>query len=681
MLAVGASCAGAEKSLSVLQYLGERASRMAAELPAVADDLDNWEKRRPQVRRDLANVLGLPQRKPMKAAVIGQRQDGDLIIEEVIYLWAERAYVSGNVVRQDGATGRLPAIVMPPGWFGQLQQNYYKNFAYHMARMGYVVLFINDPHVGKRQAPCAGLYAVASAAGTQVMGIQIFDALRGLDYLLTRADVDPGRIGIVGLCQGSEQTWLAAALEDRFQYAVPVCGTTNYESWVRMPAFEGVALSDPSPYVWNVLRHTDWQEIGSCIAPRPVLIASNSGDNWWPLAGYNKVIETMEKVYVMYGQPGRFRHFRDLRSHDITPYIPEIAPWIDGYVKTLPTSDTRPQPCGTPESPDCSMLRHMQRRIARQTASRPGSFPSKAAWETHRTEIVTWLREACDLTSLKPGPDKVLAVSQADGIVVQTLELGLDVDFTCPARLYHTAAPNQRNRPSVILSHDHRQCIDSPALVNAARKLAEAGYWVILPEHASLDGASRQPAQHKALVSLYGTADAVGLPPLALRVADNAAALRYLLARPEIDRSRIAAVGRGIGGIDACLTAVLDHRIAAVASLGAATVRAWAEQVAPDQHAFDRIMPYLPSITKITDFDDYYAAIARRPLLLVELGEKDSASGFQQVVATARDVTRLYNTQNKLLVIDNRASIDRQAKAMSDGLQKQLLAAAGAMLP
>ena len=49
-----------------------------------------------------------------------------------------------------------------------------------MARQGFVVLFIDDPRTGKRQAPYAGLYATASAVGIQGAGIQVFDALRGL---------------------------------------------------------------------------------------------------------------------------------------------------------------------------------------------------------------------------------------------------------------------------------------------------------------------------------------------------------------------------------------------------------------------------------------------------------------------------------------------------------------------
>ena len=57
-----------------------------------------------------------------------------------------------------------------------------------------------------------------------------------------------------------------------------------------MPGLTGVNLSSSDPYVNNVLKYTDWPEIAACIAPRPVYIASNSGDNWWPEAGYNKVI-------------------------------------------------------------------------------------------------------------------------------------------------------------------------------------------------------------------------------------------------------------------------------------------------------------------------------------------------------------------------------------------------------
>src|SRR3990170_3593435 len=95
-----------EEPRSVLEYLGERASRMAAELPAVPDALADWEKTSTGVREKLSEVLGLPEREPMKAAVTDSQEQEDLVIEEVMYLWVERAYVSANVVRRKDAEGR-----------------------------------------------------------------------------------------------------------------------------------------------------------------------------------------------------------------------------------------------------------------------------------------------------------------------------------------------------------------------------------------------------------------------------------------------------------------------------------------------------------------------------------------------------------------------------------------------
>jgi len=408
---MAAACRG-EEPLTVLGYLGQRAEQIAAQLPPLPDKAADWEKRRAEMLEQLSTVLGLPQREPMKAAVLGQKEEGDLVVEQVIYLWAERAYVAGNVIRKKDLSGRAPAIVVPPGWLGHYTWPCYKEFVFHMARQGYLVLFIDDPHIGKRAAPYAGLYAVASAAGTPVMGIQVFDTLRGLDYLMTRPDVDPGRIGVAGLCQGAEQTWLAAALDPQFQYAVPVCGTTTYAAWAAMPAVDGVALSDPSPYVAGILRVTEWDEIGAAIAPRPVFIASNSGDNWWPPAGYDKVVAAMTKAYAMQTAADRFRQLRELRSHDMTPFLPELAPWIDAQTKALAASSAAPLPCGEPEEPDCSMLRAMQRRIAAQTAPFAASLDSPAAWEAHRAQIAKWLAQACDFQGMKPAESLVKGTAE-----------------------------------------------------------------------------------------------------------------------------------------------------------------------------------------------------------------------------------------------------------------------------
>ena len=654
---------------------------MADALPGVPNNVADWEAQRDKIRADLTDLLGLPERQPMKAMVLESKEQDGLIIEQVGYLWADRAYVSGNVIRQKDNEGRLPGLVVPPGWLGHYTQPCYKNFVLEMAGRGYAVLFIDDPHIGKRAAPYAGLYAAASAAGTQVMGIQVFDTLRGLDYMLTRADVDPGRIGVVGLCQGAEQAWLAGALEDRFRFVVPVCGTTTYEGWARMPAFEGVALSDPSPYVAGILDRTDWDRINACIAPRPVLIASNSGDNWWPIEGYQKVVGTMAQVYGLYGAGNHFRHVCDLRSHDMTPYIPEIAPWIDAQVKSLKPSDAKPLPCGRPEEPDFKMLRYFERAAAADTRRFPESFASRAEWETYREEIVDWLRATCNLDTMKPAVGEVVEVAELEGTMIETLSLPLDDDFNCPALLLHLADVPPQDRASVILSHDSRQCINDAEVLSTARRLAQRGYWVIVPEHASPNPSSLQPAESRGLVSLYGVGDAVGLPPMALRVADNLAAFAYLNGRKEIDPARIITAGLGIGAIDACLAAVLEDRIAGSAGIDVTTVRDWLTEIAPERLKFSQLLPYLPSILTETDLDYLFGALAPRPLLIGRLVDGLPESGFNRIKATASGVYGLYESPAGLTTIGPRGVSEEMENKAPEGVKKQLLAAARVIMP
>jgi len=664
--------------MGVMGYLAQRASRMAAELPPMPAERAAWEKRRESLRRQVTRALGLPAREPMRAKTIASRTQGDLVIEDVMYLWAERAYVSANVVRpapsakaQDKSP-RLPALVMPPGWLGELGQECYSTFVHHMARKGCLVIFIDDPHVGKRVAPFAGLYGAAAAAGTQVMGIQVFDTLRALDYLLARADVDPGRIGVVGLCQGSEQTWLAAAVDERFQIAVPVCGTTTYEGWARMPFDVPHDLSDPSPYVTSILRFTDWHEINACIAPRAVFIASNSGDIWWPKAGYDKVVETLDHAFKLYGQPERFRHLRELRSHSLTPFIPELAPWIDEQLRALPASTgTRPQPCGEPVEPDFSMLRWCQRRIVLQSEALPRSFAEEPAWRAYRGRLIDWLRQACDMQGFQPGPARNVQRSTTNGLTRESVELAQAPGLSVPALVLSPALPASARRAAIVVSHDNAQAIADPQVEKMAGALAADGYAVCIPEHVSTHPASLRRLPH--FISLYGAGDTVGLPPLALRVWDTLGAVRCLRERADVDPGRIAVIGLGVGGVDAVIAAALDEQVAACGVVGAITVRDWAEHVARGVHLFDRILPYLPDLARQADLDYIYSAMAPRPLLLLDATDRAAwpEVGFRRVRRMAEHVYGLGRAPKALTA----------APARSGGGLEEIRAWIGVVLP
>ncbi len=590
--ATSAHAGGDEGVSSVFEYLAKRAGKLAAQRPPLADASTDREKQRRQFVQDVTETLGLPPREPMKAAVTHARDDGELVVEEVIYHWAGTTYAAGHVIRlkqakQPGA--RMPALVICPGDLAHYTWLGYREFVDRMARTGVVVLFTEDPRIGKRHTADAGLYAVASAAGMPVTGIQVFDALRGLDYLVTRSDVDPGRIGVFGFGPGGQRARLAAALDARFQA-------------------EGA-------------------------------------------------------------------------SHDPAAFLPQIEPWIARHLIALPASSVPPLPCGKPDKPDFKVLGYLRGRIAKQTAACAKSLESSAHWEPYRQEIARWLEGACGLKTMLPGAAKVIAKSTDEGLAVETISLAVDAGLSCPAVLVHRPASGSEKGAGVVLSHDGRLAADAPEVQATARQLATQGYWVLVPDHVSVHAKSRRQLSLADVPTFFAAADLAGLPPLALRVAENLAAFRYLAGRTEVDPARIVIGGSGIGAIDACLSAVLEARIAGVAAVNVTTLRDWAENVAPEETTFLHTLPYLPGMLAKMDLDYCFAAIAPRPLVLARLKEGWSKSGFDQVVATAAAAYRLGKAQEALIALGLRDPIDERIARLPEGVGRQTAAVARAILP
>ncbi len=677
----------AQEITSVWDSLGRRATQLSAQLPPLPDSAAAWETQRADVTSRLTAVLGLPEREPMKAAVTSHKQEGDLVVEDVAFLWAERAYASGTVIRRQQAEGRQGAVIVMPGWLGHYTFRAYRPFVDALARQGLLVLFIDDPRAGRRQASYAGLYATASAAGMPVAGIQAFDALRGLDYLLTRADVDAGKIGIAGLGTGAFQAYLAAALEPRLQFAVAVAGTTTYESLVPAAA-KGQGPADPSAFVAGLLRFTDIDRVAACLAPRPLFIAGGAGG--WPAAGYKQAKKTIQTVYRLYNAEAQVRTVPGETHDDLTPYAAEVVGWLESTVLTsLKSSDSPPLACGEPAEADFSMLHYLQRRFEGRAALLPPEpVPAEAAWKLHRQALVDWLRNACPQPAAQGVADQVLESSESDGLVTERIALGVDAEFRCPAVLVRPAAGAEK-RVGVVLSHDDRQCVATARIAEAARRLAAAGYCVIVPEHASVNPQSLQPLANPELPSFYGDeaagfygpADAVGAPPLALRVAEDLAAVRHLVSRSEIDPAQIVVAGLGLGGVDASLAALLEDRIAGVAAVDVTTFRDWAANVAPRELHFFHLMPYLPSLLTVTDLDYVYAAVAPRPLVLVRLTDGWPRSGFDQVAARAAAVFQLHNAVDSLLALGPRDVTEELEAAAPAGVRKSLIAAARTLVP
>ena len=102
--------------------------------------------------------------------------------------------------------------------------------------------------------------------------------MRAIDYLETRPEVDPDKIGVTGISGGGAATFWIAAADDRVKVAVPVSGMSDLESYVKNKVINGHC---DCMFLYNTYQW-DWTTIAAMVAPRPMLFANSDNDPHLP---------------------------------------------------------------------------------------------------------------------------------------------------------------------------------------------------------------------------------------------------------------------------------------------------------------------------------------------------------------------------------------------------------------
>jgi dienelactone hydrolase len=153
--------------------------------------------------------------------------------------------------------------------------------------------------------------------GRTLWGMMLREMQIVLDYLQTRAEVDPQRIGVVGKSMGCMMSWWLAAIDSRVKVVVGVCGVVRYTQIIAHRANHGIYA-----YVPGILKHFDTEAIFALSSPRPLLLLSGEEDAICPFDG----IEILEgKLGSLYGRLGAAERFRSVvysgTGHE---YLPEM---------------------------------------------------------------------------------------------------------------------------------------------------------------------------------------------------------------------------------------------------------------------------------------------------------------------------------------------------------------------
>jgi len=121
-----------------------------------------------------------------------------------------------------------------------------------------------------------------------------------VDFLLTRPEVDPARIGCVGLSMGGQRAAMLGAIDPRVK-AVCIVG---WMSTLTEMLEEAVAGHSWACFIPGQTRYLDWPDLAAMHAPNPLLVMQGSRDTLFSLQGYQRAAERLRAIYAKAGVPG-----------------------------------------------------------------------------------------------------------------------------------------------------------------------------------------------------------------------------------------------------------------------------------------------------------------------------------------------------------------------------------------
>jgi hypothetical protein len=271
----------------------------------------DWNVKKAEYRRQLAEMLGLwpePSRGDLHPTVTGRLQQSEFTVEKLHFQSLPHLYVTGDLFVPRNLSAPAPAILYVCGHsdvkrdgvsYGN--KTYYQHHGEWFARNGYVCLVIDTIQLGEIEGHHHGTYSEGmwwwQSRGYTPAGVETWNGIRAIDYLCSRNEVDPGRIGMTGRSGGGAYTWYVAAMDERVRVAAPVAGITDLHNHIVDGCIEGHCdcMFMDNTYRW------DFAQVAALIAPRALLIGNSDKDTIFPLDGVNRVHDQVRRIYRLLG--------------------------------------------------------------------------------------------------------------------------------------------------------------------------------------------------------------------------------------------------------------------------------------------------------------------------------------------------------------------------------------------
>ncbi len=267
-------------------------------------------------------------RAPLDAKVTSVKEYEHYKMENIIFCSRRDTYVTGTMYIPYGLTAPSAAVLFVSGHSQNARFDHtYQSVADTMARAGLIVFAIDPVGQGERFSyydnetgefliqPCTPDHdqsgIPATATGRFLQSYFLSDEMRAVDYMLTRPEIDPKRIGVTGNSGGGTQTMAMMAADDRIAAAAPATFVTSREAYMYSNQ------AQDSEQIWPGITSNGYDHINPIInfAPKPLALLQVNFDFFCP-EGTVETYNEARRFYAMYGNEENICLIKDDSMHE-----------------------------------------------------------------------------------------------------------------------------------------------------------------------------------------------------------------------------------------------------------------------------------------------------------------------------------------------------------------------------
>ncbi len=549
-------------------------------------------------------LRGFPQKNPLDPVTVKTIHKDGYQVENVMFQSRPDFWVTGNLYVPTSDSGPFPAIISPCGHYPLARMlPQYQNVYITMVKAGFVVWAYDPIGQGERRQywnPETNVSEVPSPTyehsmpgqlqllmGENLTEYRVWDAMRGIDYLLSRSEVDPKRIGCAGHSGGGSMTKIISVVDQRVRCAAIIEGGMVNRWPMKVERWQPIGPSDVEQNLFPAAIYgIDDIDLHVAIAPRPVLTGI---EHYSP--AFDQAARVVQDRYRQLGVPEKFATVASNDPHAWTPklrlatadwfsrwFYDRKGPQVEPAYETIPVEDLYCTPDGS------IRYSHKGETVFTLMLKKQVSLPpaGNGSQEETRAEIRRLLHYQ---KSDQPLDVRHVATTPREGYWIDKMQFLSEPGIYIPAWVY---VPNGATGvlPTILYVNDSGIEEDgmefqgeegSGQTHSVLDTLVRKGNLVVAvevrgigetrPPHPASDSCSEFAQLFNLETAMAYMAWYIDQSLLGMRVQDVVRSVDYVASRQDADGKNLHVIGKGMGGLWCLYAAALDPRIRSLISV------------------------------------------------------------------------------------------------------------------